>query len=129
MKTKLTVCWFAFGVIFGNAALAQKPTDPPTHLETAITEAGFGTASDTIVTLSARDMQPYEPGGGVISDDGYSYRWMTAGSNKLFEGSMSIPAGVTITGFSIHYCDTDPASNFVAQLWDFYGDHGNTQFA
>ena len=114
MKTKVTLCCVALSVIFGNAAIAQKPTDPPAHPVRVATGTGFGTTSDTVVTLSARDMQPYEPGGGVTGgDDGFNYRWMTAGSNKLFIGGVNVPTGVTITGISIHYCDIDAASSFI----------------
>jgi hypothetical protein len=114
----------AFCIAIVPACLAQKTAaDQPTYSATGVIDPNFGTSSDTVVSISSRDMQAYEPGGGVITDNGNGYRWMTAGTPKLFIGQINIPTGVTITGWSLDYCDADPAANFTATLYDFSGDN------
>src|SRR5438132_3986345 len=123
MKTKFAVWCFVFGVIFGNAAIAQTPL---THdqllkaksLSQESPPPAWGTSSDSALVLAAAAFTPRAGLAlwGSIGDGARFRTSQTIGaavvtSDIWFDAPVNLPAGAKITGFRANMCDTNATSH------------------
>ena len=109
-----------FSLLFSIAVCLPVAAQSPLRL---VPRPDYGIAANTAVSISAFDFVPASSA-SPYTEDGFGRRYFTAaGGNKFWWAPVHVPSGVTITGLSISYCDSDgtPGNDYVINLVDITG--------
>jgi hypothetical protein len=116
----------AWGASAAYAADSKKVTGPApagtAYGKGVAAPEAYGIAAVTRISLLSYAFQGNTPYLDQISDDGNSYRTMTAGSFG-FSASVSIPAGAAITAIGFDNCDNAVSGEMDLTMFDRSGDH------